>query len=92
MARLIQNWVILIRALESYQAATGLAPDNASYWRLLAIFCAQNNVNIKDVGVPAAQKAVILVNDATSLDVLGWLLLLDARDEEAERTLMCALN
>jgi tetratricopeptide (TPR) repeat protein len=82
----------LIRALESYQAATSLAPDNASYWRLLAIFCAQNNVNIKDVGVPAAQKAVILANDSTSLDVLGWLLLLDARYEEAERTLMRALE
>jgi tetratricopeptide (TPR) repeat protein len=83
----------LIRALASYQAATTLAPGNASYWRLLAIFCAQNNVNIKDVGIPAAQKAVILANDdATSLDILGWLLLLDARHEEAERTLMHALE
>jgi len=83
----------LIRALEAYQAATTLAPDDASYWRLLAIFCAQNNVNIKDVGVPAAQRAVILAKeDATSLDVLGWLLLLDARHEEAERTLMRALE
>jgi protein O-GlcNAc transferase len=82
----------LIRALESYQAATTLAPEDASYWRLLAIFCAQNNVNIKDVGIPAAQKAVILANDTTSLDVLGWLLLLDARHEEAERILMRALE
>ena len=83
----------LIRALEAYRSATTLAPDNASYWRLLAIFCAQNNVNVKDVGVPAAQKAVILAkDDAASLDVLGWLLLLDARHEEAERTLMRALE
>jgi len=82
----------LIRALESYQAATTLAPEDANYWRLVAIFCAQNNVNIKDVGIPAAQKAVILANDATSLDVLGWLLLLDARHEEAERTLIRALE
>jgi tetratricopeptide (TPR) repeat protein len=83
----------LIQALKAYQSATALASDNASYWRLLAIFCAQNNVNIKDVGVPAAQKAVILAKeDATSFDVLGWLLLLDARHEEAERTLMRALE
>ena len=82
----------LIRALEAYQTATTLVPDDASYWRLLAIFCAQNNVNIKDVGVPAAQKAVILANDPVSLDVLGWLLLLDARHEEAERTLLRALE
>lgn len=83
----------LIRALEAYRAATTLAPDNANYWRLLAIFCAQNNVNIKDVGVPAAQTAAVLAKDgSTSVDVLGWLLLLDARHEEAERALMRALK
>ncbi|MGZ9220690.1 MAG: tetratricopeptide repeat protein, partial [Anaerolineales bacterium] len=83
----------LIRALEAYRTATTLAPDDANYWRLLAIFCAQNNVNVKDVGLPAAQKAVILSKeDAASLDVLGWLLLIDARHEEAERTLMRALE
>ena len=76
----------MIRALEAYQTATTLAPEDANYWRLLAIFCAQNNVNVKDVGIPAAQQAVVLAKvDATSLDVLGWLLFLAARYEEAER-------
>jgi tetratricopeptide (TPR) repeat protein len=83
----------LIRALEAYQTATTLAPEDAGYWRLLAIFCGQNNVNIKDVGVPAAQKSVVLSKeDATSLDVLGWLLLVDARYEEAEQILKHALE
>ena len=83
----------LIRALEAYQTATTLAPEDASYWRLLAIFCAQNNVNIKDVGLPAAQQAVVLAKeDADSLDVLGWLLTLAARYEEAERMLTRALE
>jgi Flp pilus assembly protein TadD len=83
----------LIQAMNSYQTATTLAPEDASYWRLLAIFCGQNNVNVKDVGVPAAQKAVVLAKeDATSLDVLGWLLLMDARYEEAERILTHALE
>jgi tetratricopeptide (TPR) repeat protein len=83
----------LIRALQAYQAATTLAPDDPSYWRLLAIFCAQNNVNVKDVGVPAAQKAVVLApDDPSSLDVLGWLLTLDGRHEEAERMLTRALE
>jgi Flp pilus assembly protein TadD len=50
-------------------------------------------VNVKDVGVPAAQKAVILDGkDAISLDVLGWLLTLDARYEEAGRMLARALE
>ncbi|HLO17269.1 MAG TPA: tetratricopeptide repeat protein, partial [Anaerolineales bacterium] len=83
----------LIHALQAYQTATTLSPEDASYWRLLAIFCAQNNVNVKDIGVPAAQKAVLLAkDDVTSLDVLGWLLLTDARYEEAERMLNRALE
>ncbi|HEU4744648.1 MAG TPA: tetratricopeptide repeat protein [Anaerolineales bacterium] len=83
----------LIHALDAYQKAVVLAPEDPGYWRLLAIFCAQNNVNIRDVGVPAAQKAVILAGeDPASLDVLGWLLTLDARYEEAKRMLNRALE
>jgi tetratricopeptide (TPR) repeat protein len=83
----------LIDALDAYQKATTLAPEDPGYWRLLAIFCAQNNVNVRDVGVPAAQKAVVLAGeDAASLDVLGWLLLLDTRYEEAKRMLNRALE
>jgi tetratricopeptide (TPR) repeat protein len=83
----------LIRALQAYQAAAALAPEEMMYWRLLALFCAQNNVNIKDVGIPAAQKAVVLAgSDASSLDLLGWLLLLDKRYEESERMLLRALE
>jgi tetratricopeptide (TPR) repeat protein len=83
----------LINALGAYQKATTLAPEDPDYWRLLAIFCAQNNVNLRDVGVPAAQKAVILAGeDPASLDVLGWLLTLDARPAEAKRMLNRALE
>ncbi|HSL29869.1 MAG TPA: tetratricopeptide repeat protein, partial [Anaerolineales bacterium] len=83
----------LIRALQAYQTATILAPEDASYWRLLAIFCAQNNVNVRDVGIPAAQKAVVLEpEDPDSLDVLGWLLFSDARYEEARSMLSRALK
>lgn len=82
----------LIRALQSYQAATTLAPQDPGYWRLLAIFCGQNNVNIKDIGVPAARQAVVLTSDdPASLDVLGWLLTLDADYGGAERMLRRAL-
>lgn len=82
----------LIRALEAYQYTTVLEPDSAEYWRLLAGFCAQNNVNVRDVGIPAAQTAVKLEpQDPLSLDVLGWLLVLDGRYPEAEKILMDAL-
>ena len=83
----------LILALQAYQTATALAPEDASYWRLLAMFCAQNIINLKDVGIPAAQKAVVLSDeDAASLDLLGWVLLLDKRFEESERMLLRALE
>ena len=76
----------LIRALEAYQYATTLAPDDANYWRLLALFCAQNGVHLRDVGIPAAQRVVIMLkDDAGAEDLLGWLLLLDARYDDAER-------
>jgi tetratricopeptide (TPR) repeat protein len=82
----------LIRALEAFQVATTLAPNDSGYWRALAIFCGENNVNVKDIGIPAAQRAVVIADDALNLDVLGWLLLLDARYEEAERILVEAFQ
>ena len=59
----------LIRALEAYQYTTTLEPDNAEYWQLLAGFCGQNNVDLRNVGIPAAQKAVLL----TPKDPWHWI-------------------
>jgi len=83
----------LILGLQSYQYATSLAPDNAFYWSSLAAFCAQGNVNVSDVGIPAAQKAVVLSkNDPAALDVLGWNYLQAGRYIEAESALKLALG
>jgi tetratricopeptide (TPR) repeat protein len=83
----------LIRALEAYQVAANLVPEDANYWRLLAQFCGQNNINIDNVGIPAAQRVVVINGEtADSLDFLGWLLTLDARHVEAERTFLRALE
>ena len=83
----------LIRALEAYQQATTLAPDDASYWRLLAMFCAQNGVYLRDVGVPAAQRVVIMSkDDPAALDLLGWIYMLDSRYDDAEKMLARALD
>jgi Flp pilus assembly protein TadD len=83
----------LITALEAYQVATTTAPEEASYWRLLADFCARNGIRIRDVGIPAAQTAVKLApDDPLALDTLGWTLLLDGRFFEAERSLVQALD
>ncbi len=63
----------LISALAAYQKATTLAPSDATYWRLLAMFCADNGVQVLEVGLPAAQKAAeIAPKDPLVLDALGW--------------------
>ena len=76
-------------ALTAYQHATELAPNEATYWRLLAVFCADNGVHLEDVGLPAAQKAVELApNDPFALDTLGWSYLSTGRYANAEQTLL----
>jgi tetratricopeptide (TPR) repeat protein len=83
----------LIAALASYQRATELAPSDATYWRLLATFCAEYAVHVQDVGLPAAQKAVDLSpKDAQALDVLGWSQLSLGQFYTAEQTLLAALK
>lgn len=83
----------LILALQAYQHAAAVAPEEAQYWRLLADFCARNNANIPDVGIPAAEKAVSLTpEDPLALDTLGWTMALGGRYYEAELYLFKALE
>ena len=83
----------LVPALASYQRATELAPNDATYWRLLATFCVEYAVHLQDVGLPAAQKAAdISPKDAQTLDVLGWSQLSVGQFYTAEQTLLSALE
>jgi tetratricopeptide (TPR) repeat protein len=78
----------LVAALAAYQRATELAPNESTYWRLLAVFCAENVVYLEDVGLPAAQKAVeIAPDDPSALDALGWTYLSSGRYTNAEQVL-----
>lgn len=83
----------LISALAAYRSAVELAPDQADYLRLLAIFCAENNVQVEQVGLPAAQKAVTLsANDPVSLAALGYVYLSSGRYASAEESLTLAIT
>ena len=78
----------LAAALTAYHRATELAPNESTYWRLLAVFCAENGVQVEAVGLPAAQQAVRLApDDPFALDVLGWSYLSSGRYASAEQTL-----
>jgi tetratricopeptide (TPR) repeat protein len=79
----------LVAALAAYQRATELAPADSTYWRLLALFCADNAIHIEDIGLPAAQKAAELApNDIYALDALGYLNLSSGRYFTAEGMLL----
>ena len=80
-------------ALGSYYRATEIAPTDAKIWRSLAAFSAQYNMQVEDVGLPAAQKAVELSGeDPLALDMLGWTLTLLERYDEARDALEHALS
>lgn len=78
----------LVSALEAYQQAVELAPAYPDYWRMLAIFCADNNVQLEEIGLPAIQQAVLLApGDIVTLDVLGYVYLSSGRYASAVETL-----
>jgi len=79
----------LTSAMAAYQRATELAPNETTYWRLLAVLCAENGIYVEEVGLPAAQKAVELAPaDPAALDALGWSYLASGRYFTAEQTLL----
>jgi tetratricopeptide (TPR) repeat protein len=82
----------LATAITAYRKATELAPEEPTYWRLLAIVCAQNNTWVEEIGLPAAQKAAELApKDVAVLDTLGWSYLASRRYHTAEQTLLEAI-
>ena len=70
-----------------------MAPTEATYWRALANFCAQYNMQVAEEGLPAARMAVELGGeDPQALDTLGWTLTLLGRYGEAQDALEKAIN
>ena len=83
----------LVSALGDYQKATSLAPKDATYWRLLAMFCSDTGVQVQEVGLPAAQKAAeIAPNDPQVSDALGWSYLNAGYLYNAEQNLLKAIK
>ncbi len=79
-------------ALEAYRQAIFLAPDDPFYWQLLALFSTNYAVELEDIGLPAAQKAVALrPEDAVFVDTLGWVYFGLVEDEKAEEEFLLAL-
>ncbi len=98
------NWLIeigstlaeqgdLISAMSAFEQATEIEPQNPAAWRALAAFAAENGFDAKSYSLPAAQKAVALDDkDAQSLDLMGWIWLIEGDLEKAEQFLQQALK
>jgi tetratricopeptide (TPR) repeat protein len=75
-------------ALASYQRAIDLAPQDPTYQRLLAEFSLKYTYHVREIAMQAARQAVMMApNDATTLDVMGQVLINLGDELNAERFL-----
>ena len=80
-------------ALQAYQQAVALAPQDPAYHRQLAGFCIRYEYRLRDVGLAAARQAVLLdPQGPDSLDVLGQALFILGDLASAERFYLRALE
>lgn len=76
----------LISALEHYQKAVTIDPQDWAPWRALATFCVTRNYEIETIGLPAARQALKLNEGSPALmDLLGTALLITGSLDEAEQ-------
>jgi tetratricopeptide (TPR) repeat protein len=62
----------LVTAYEHFFLAVEMAPKDASTWRALVVFCISNDVDVEQVGLPAARKLIGLApTDWQSYDLAG---------------------
>ncbi|MGE5222192.1 MAG: tetratricopeptide repeat protein [Omnitrophica WOR_2 bacterium] len=72
MGNILAEMGDLPAALACYQKATELVPDNPVFWRILAEFSLANQIQIREIALPAARQAVLLSpDDPVALDLLG---------------------
>ncbi len=77
----------------AYQYATDLAPDDPTYWSLLAQFSLDYEIELNEIGLPAARQAVLLQpRGAAALDRLGYTHFLLGNSTLAERFLVEAIR
>ncbi len=80
-------------ARQRYEAAVELAPQDALYWRLLGAFTLEYKVDVEELGLPAARRALALEpEDAAALDLVGAAYLTLDNDALAERFIRRAIQ
>jgi len=83
----------LTAARAAYERAIQLSPGDPLFYRLLADFALQNNIQTRELALPAARQAVSLApDDPGSLDVMAQVMLALQDYRSAERFLELALQ
>ena len=80
-------------AKSAFQYATNLDPDDPTLWSLFAQFSLDYEIELNEIGLPAARQAVVLQpRSAATLDRLGYTHLLLGNWTLAERFLVEAIQ
>jgi tetratricopeptide (TPR) repeat protein len=65
----------IAEAYPHYVLAAELEPENLQFWLSLANYCASTGIHLRDSGLPAARKAILLdENNPDSLDSMGQIM------------------
>lgn len=80
-------------ALALFQRAVEVQPESVECWRELALFSANQNLQLAGVGLPAARQVLQLAPDEpASYDLMGWALLVSGDSLSAEKFFRKALD
>ena len=79
--------------LIQYQKAAELEPNNPMIWQQIAEYCLVHDLELRQVGLPAARQAVVLMPDSAHyLDTFGRVMLQLGDFASAERFLQQAIG
>jgi len=80
------------KGLEYYGKAATLEPQNPAMWQLVAQYCLNHDLAVRETALPAARQAAALAPDnPASVDLLGLVMLALGDDASAERFLQQSL-
>lgn len=80
-------------AESTYESAIQHAPQDPLFYRQLAEFAMENQIQIRELALPAARQAILLdPHDASSLDVMAQVMLMLQDYHSAERFSQSALQ
>jgi tetratricopeptide (TPR) repeat protein len=93
MASIVASEGDISGALNLFDEAIRMAPEDALYWKIQSNFSIQNEVQIEEIGLPSARQATLLSpRDPEAFDLLGQAYFAVGNPLLAERFLIYAVS